>query len=161
MIAGLSELLDVTLACAVEAVDPIPGRVLLAPGAEVAWDSCCDGQLWVRVVSVQDASELTGVVRRADGSCPTSVWEVGLGVGVLRCSPSVDDRGRAPSASALSENAAQIAQDMLALSRALLCCAELPRPRGLSWTPLGPEGGCAGGEWTFSVRLPACACEEG
>ncbi len=159
MIVGLHGLLDQVLAAVLAELDPVPGRVLIAPGAEVAWDSCCDGQLWVRVVGVEDASSLLNARPGADGSCSPVAWLVTLGVGVLRCSPSVDDRGRVPAAGALTENARELVADMEALVRALTCRIETPL-RSLAWAPLGPEGGCAGGEWTFSVVVPACGCEE-
>ena len=163
MIDGLPALLDGVLTAADDALDPAAGRVLVAPGAEVAWDACCEGsgQLWVRVVSVTDAGAVQPVRVLADGTrCALPGWVVTVGVGVLRCSPVVDDRGRAPSADALTENASQLLADMDALA-GVIVCAGLQGWSDLLWTPLGPEGGCAGGEWTFDVRLPSCPCEEG
>ena len=105
VIEGLPGLLGALLDCAEDALDPTPGRVLVAPGGEVAWDACCDGQLWVRVVEVTDATDLLGIRVGADGSCQTAAWRVDIGVGVLRCTPTVDDRGRAPSADDLTGRA--------------------------------------------------------
>jgi hypothetical protein len=51
---------------------------------------------------------------------------------------------------------------MVALERALVCRVwELDSVEGISilnWTPQGPEGGCAGGEWMFTLFVPACVC---
>ena len=162
MIPGLPELLDELLGCAEREVDPPAARVFLAPGLEVAWDACCDGQLWVRVVGVADGSDRVPVVPRlADGSsCAPPAWVVTLGVGVLRCTPVVDDRGRAPSADALTGSAGQVLEDMAAVAGAVVCCSGLSGVGGMLWTPLGPEGGCAGGEWTFDVVLRGCGCDE-
>lgn len=160
MISGLPDLLAAILGCVREELDPAPGRVLIAPGEQVAWDACCDGQLWVRVVGVRDVTAELGGRSGADGSCAVLAWGVTVGVGVLRCTPSVDDRGRAPSAGEVTGSAEQVLADMAATSRALLCCAPVSRPRSLAWAPLGPEGGCAGGEWTFEVWLGVCACPE-
>ena len=160
VIDGLPGLLGALLDCAEDALDPTPGRVLVAPGGEVAWDACCDGQLWVRVVGVTDATDLLGMRVGADGSCQTAAWRVDIGVGVLRCTPTVDDRGRAPAADDLTGNAGQLLEDMAALAGAVACCAPVMRPLDLAWLPLGPEGGCAGGEWTFGVIRQACPCPE-
>lgn len=157
MIQGLEEALDALLGAALAELDPVPGRVLIAPGAEVAWDACCDGQLWVRVASVEDATPLVANGRSAQ-SCGPLAWLVTFGLGVLRCSPSVDDRGRVPPAESLTDNARQLVADMQGLARALACSGGVSG-RSQLWTPLGPEGGCAGGEWTVGVLMLACGCE--
>lgn len=158
MIQGLPDLLGEVLGCVEAELDPAPGRVLIAPGGEVAWDACCDGQLWVRVVSAADVSAELGARPGADGSCAVVGWGVTVGVGVLRCTPSVDARGHSPAAGDVTGSAVQVLADMAAVARGLLCCAPVTRPRSLAWVPLGPEGGCAGGEWTFDVWLPVCGC---
>ena len=78
----------------------------------------------------------------------------------MRCTPVVDDRGRAPSADALTGSAGQVLEDMAAVAGAVVCCSGLNGAGGMLWTPLGPEGGCAGGEWTFDVVLRGCGCDE-
>ena len=158
MIAGVWETLVGLAECAAGGLSEPAGRVLVAPGGEVAWDSCCDGMVWSRLVEVRPGPE---PARTAGGeACGPVVWEVRVGVGVLRCTPVVDDRGRAPSPDALTENAERITADMREVLRAIECCAGVARLVEPLWSPLGPEGGCAGGEWTFGVFLAGCGCDE-
>jgi hypothetical protein len=28
------------------------------------------------------------------------------------------------------------------------------------WQPLGPQGGCVGGRWPATIRLPSCPCDD-
>lgn len=129
-----------------------PGRTIVAPGASVAWDDCCAGQLWVRVISVAPLySGTTNSVK-----CPTG-YDLTLGVGIIRCVETVDDRGRAPSASRISADGNRGLRDMRELADVLQDYQhrDALSTRLGSWTPAGPDGGCAGGEWTMTLRTGA------
>lgn len=151
-------LLTKALDCAVAALDPPPERVAVYPGNEVAWDDCCDGQVWSRLVSLAP----TGSTTTQQARCGVVLWLVTLAVGSLRCAAVVDEQGHAPLPTALSADSEQMALDCSALMVALECCLapQVASLRMLGWAPLGPQGGCVGGEWTFTVLMDNCQCEE-
>ena len=141
------------------ALDPAPGRSLVQVGQEVAWDDCCDGQVWTRLISI---TPMEGGGRAPNALCGVTAWQATIGVGTIRCVSVVDDRGVAPLASMITGEAEQMALDLQALQQVILCTlGTLPNVHRVTvgnWTPLGPLGGCAGGEWTVDVILPACGC---
>jgi len=126
-----------------------PGRVVLAPGVNVAWDDCCDGQLAVRVVNTVPQFQ-----RNARQGCPVG-FLVTLGVSLVRCVATLDDQGQPPAPWEMDHDGSVMMRDMGQIATALQC---FQPEHALSsylgeWVPLGPEGGCAGGEWTFTVLL--------
>jgi hypothetical protein len=142
------------VANAVATLTPAPGRVITyQPGEQVAWDECCDGQLWGRVVLIQP-----GPIQPKGNGLPCGIpwFNVVLGLGIIRCVASVSDKGKVPSASAITDDGAQMLLDLATLQEVMLCTGYTTNV--LAWTPLGPEGGCAGGEWTFTIRVMACGC---
>lgn len=133
------------LTSAWDALDEKPGRSLIAPGAEVAWDDCCDGQLAVRIVSSEP------VWSRAQ-RCIVAV-RVTYGVSIVRCVRTVSDRGKPPTQEEITADGLGLVDDMCALY-AMLVDFEAGHQRTIgAWTPSGPSGGCAGGEWSVSVDL--------
>lgn len=127
--------------CLVE-LSPMPNRVVVVPGAQAVWDSCCDGMLYCALVSLQpkrQAAKCTG-------------WTAVLKVGVIRCCATVDDYGNAPSVRQINHDAELMMNDMTTLQRVLGASSCVDTLDG--WEPLGPEGGCAGGEWTVTRHLP-------
>jgi hypothetical protein len=153
----LSEL----LVCAAAAL-PEHARAALYPGSEVAWDDCCDGQVWVRLVSLVP----TGSPVQPTGLLPCGVvlWLATVGVGAVRCAHVVNDQGDAPSVAELTADTLGVTADAAALSQAIQCCMTavpgVERLSPLRWDPLGPSGGCVGGEWLVSMQLPNCACPD-
>ena len=143
----------VELAAAVEEhLSTKPGRTIVAPGSTVAWDDCCAGQLWARVITVVPLYKgtMNGV------QCPTG-YDFTLGVGVIRCVATVDDRGRAPSAQQITRDGTAGQRDMREIADVLQSYRPVDALAGRlgTWTPLGPDGGCAGGEWTYQMRTGA------
>lgn len=156
----LGEMLDVAKC----SLDPAPGRAALYSGAQVAYDDCCDGQVWVRLISLEPH---TGDPRtsRAMGPCGVIAWRASIGVGVLRCAAKMADNGDPPPPGVLTAETLQMTRDMSALSEAVTCT--IPRTiQGLMkmqvtrWDPLGPEGGCVGGEWTVQALVNTCQCPD-
>jgi len=140
------------LGCVVdELVDigsPVPSHISVQPGA-VAWDDCCDGQLWVRVVRAHPTSTFpnkTLEVRPCGLEVATQI-----GVGIIRCSTGLEALQWAedPTAAALTADAQQQVCDMGAIYRALACCLDWSDGDVIvdQYAPLGPQGGCYGGEW--------------
>lgn len=122
-------------------------QAYVAPGAEVAWDECCAGHLYVRTLAV---SPVFGP-RAADGeACSVRYWAATYAIGTLRCVEVVDDRGRGPRPFDLTADAAILHQDMADLGTFLTSSTNAD---AMDWAALGPDGGCVSGEWTFTVRL--------
>lgn len=146
------------LACAVESLDPPVGRAFVAPGLEVAWDDCCDGQVWVRLLQL--APVVSQQLRKANGrhQCAVDIWEVTAAIGVVRCVHSMKDDGTPPTPEEITADGLQMAEDMQNLMSAIQCCVE--PTTFVRWNSTGPAGGCSGGEWQFVVRIAGCGCVE-
>lgn len=129
------------------------GRVVMSPGNLPAWDDCCEGQLYVRVVSVAPVVQSP----RPAGSvfCGVLAFQVTLALGVIRCAATMNDQGIPPSAVQVSNDGWQMTQDLADLEQAMLCNDNTHTVIG--WQPQGVEGGCHGGEWQFNVRVNTCA----
>ena len=110
------------------------GRVFFSPGQEIAWDTDCQGMLWVRIAEITDPPE-------ARKGCFIG-RDVTYGLGVLRCVATVDNQGRPPSPTEMTRDALVLQTDRLDLECFL---AEHTRAWGMVWTPDGPEGGAAVG----------------
>lgn len=128
-------------------------RAYVAAG-QVAWDDCC-GMLVVapeRVYRSQSfPTEFIG-----QEVCDTGWLNIGLVVLLVRCIPTVDDRGRAPSGKALDDAYQMILEDAGVVWNALQC-AELPddwQKANLSQGFVGAEGGCVGVETRIIVGVP-------
>lgn len=142
-------------ALAAGALSPAPGRlIVIQPGAEVAWDQCdCDGQAWARIITVT-TPEMR--VKASGLPCGVSWWNVLMAVGVLRCVSPMADDGEPPSAAAVSADGGRFTADLSNLLQAVGCA---PRTQSIvEGVPLGPQGGCAGSEVRFMVRVPVCGC---
>uniref|UniRef100_A0AAU8B3B4 Tail completion protein n=1 Tax=Dulem virus 38 TaxID=3145756 RepID=A0AAU8B3B4_9CAUD len=130
-----------------QALSNAVSNAYVAPGAEVAWDECCAGHLYVRTVSV---APVFGP-RAADGeACSIRYWAATFALGTLRCVEVVDDRGRGPRPFDLTADAAILHQDMADLGHFLTTGTNAD---SMEWQAQGPDGGCVQGEWTFTVRI--------
>jgi hypothetical protein len=150
-------LLGEVLACAEAALSVPVGRAFVAPGREVAWDDCCDGQLWVRLVGTVPAG-----TSNQQGVCGVVLWSATLALGVVRCAATVNDQGVVPAPAALTTDALAVLTDRWELEMAVRCCVvglrSAQRVVLLRWEPAGPQGGCVGGEWFFNVAVNVCPC---
>lgn len=157
--AGISDALRDLSLRAGAAVSPRPGRVVqIAPGRAVAWDDCCSGQVWARLVALQPAAAQPA---RRPGlePCAVPTFILTVELGIVRCAATVDDRGNAPSPRQITADGQQGINDMAALLGVLRCT---PGLRSLErWNPDGPDGGCHGGYWTATLEVHNClGCEE-
>lgn len=124
------------------------------PGQEVSWDYCgeCHGEKcgmgYVKIVNSYRSANFPNP--DVSVGC-TSPLVVELAVGSLRCIPVAEDDGSLPHESLMWEAGLGIMADMSALFVAIDCC-EMETAIG-EYTPLGPLGGCAGGEWQVWVTL--------
>lgn len=128
----------------------------LAPGEQVAWDNCCEedgagGQLWVRCVAVYPGWPKID----NDQKCGIRLATAVLGVGVLRCAHTLDDQGNPPTAAEMTGDATRIMEDMEDMLSGVMENFEWHHSVG-QYQTVGPDGGCAGGEWTVNVRVQPC-----
>lgn len=149
--------LDAVRAAVTEALPPV-GRSFVAPGGVVAWDDCCDGQVWVRLASATPAPAPAAPLKASGDLCAVPWWTLNVVVGVIRCAHTIDDEGNAPTPRELSEDAESVLEDMWTILRVITC--KVAHERMGTWTPVGPEGGCVGGEWSFTARIAGCSCDD-
>lgn len=144
---------------------PTPCFCGVLPGANVPMAYCgectgvsgangCGGQAWVRLdtgfpsVIFPSPAETT--------VCNTGLV-VGMEIGVLRCMQTMEEGGEAPSLDEQVRATRLQLADMQAMRRAVMCCDWRRDPDSQlllsTYTPVGPEGGCVGGTWTFMVAV--------
>lgn len=153
--ADIRAILDYYLAVAVDALSteekPYGGKAFVQPGGEVAWDECdCEGQVWSRLVTAQPVYGPS----KANGKTCVVRWDLTLAVGVLKCAAGPTSRGKMPSAAQITEGGHTFADDLLAIMTAIEC--DETKYRMNDAVPLGPNGGCAGSEVRFIVRMTPC-----
>lgn len=143
-------------------------RTFIAPGGPPSWDVCCDcetgdGQAWVQIASVTPTDDFP-IPQSGPMRCPPSGFAALLNIGILRCAAVLDDQGRAPSSERLTADAAKVQRDRAIVAETLRCCYLDDADPGTyvigSWTPLGPQGGCVGGQTSLTAAVPACRCPE-
>jgi len=156
------EVLDCCCSALEKTICGCPDRAFVSAGA-VAWDRCCDGgQLWVGVERVFAYDRFPAPATVVNCMPPLAA---DLVVGILRCAPTVNDQGEAPSCDALSASAAQVYEDAYAVVNGVLCCLVPTHKERLfvmgAQRPVGPAGGCVGTELRLTVALvdPPPSCE--
>lgn len=141
---GLLDTIDEGLA------EPV-GRSFVQVGGEVAWDNCCDGQLSVRVIVARPKYPNGPTTAK----CGPIYWDLTVGISVLRCASTVNDKGTPPSPEKITEEAGLVFADMTEVKDIFENYLG-DRLRVIDgWSPQGPNGGCAGGEWTLTMRIDA------
>ena len=159
-------------------VDGQPGcpcRACVVPGPP-AWDGCTDpcstdsagGQLTVHVGRIFATSSFPTDDRTVQGGrhcVPIASTGVELVVTLLRCAPTMSDRGCPPSCDELAAAARTVHVDATSIYNALLCCLPTTgrRRRGPQFflgaqRVLEQAGGCMGVEQRVTVELPNCGC---
>lgn len=143
-------------------------RSFIAPGGSTPWDVCCDcgdneGMAWIAITEVFPTDNFPspqgGAMR-----CDYAEQGVRLTIGLIRCAATVDDQGRVPSVDQLMADMRKVQRDRGILLEAIKCCYLADADPGSyvigSWTPLGPNGGCVGGQMTLQISAPTCRCPE-
>lgn len=165
-------------AAAVEGAEGCPCRACVVPGPP-AWDGCTDpcsndgtgGQLTVHVARIYAASSFPAEDRSVHGgrNCvPIASTGAELVVTLLRCAPTMSDRGCPPACDDWAAAARVVHIDAVTIYNALLCCLPTTgtRRRGPQFLlgaqrVLEPQGGCMGVEQKVTVELPNCGCPKG
>jgi hypothetical protein len=157
----LGPLLSSMLECAETHLTVPVGRSTIMPGASVVWDDCCEGQLWVQLKGIT----ATVLSTTASGEPCVQFYQHQIGIGVIRCAYVVDDSGVIPTPAEMASDAFKTFRDRADLIEAVVCCItdmeQVDSLRISSWTPLGPRGGCVGGELALSFNQVLCTpCPE-
>lgn len=122
-------------------------------GPEVSCGDSC-GQAWVRFVSVNPDPSVDPRAMRC-----TMAFQVTLEVGIGRCSATGDNSQlelALPSSDDYLSDMLVGAQDMDAITQAVMCCGQRHRGNQLtitSMSPFGPEGGCFGTFATVTMQV--------
>ncbi|MDG4796953.1 hypothetical protein [Micromonospora sp. WMMD1082] len=151
-----------------DALGGTPAVCAVVPGRDVAIDSCCDGQAWVRIVRTYPVlpAEFPGGrgTPLDSGADPGAFWAVELGAGSARCAPTIDDAGQPPTAAELERSAAELADDAGRIRRSVLGELLNAGEAEAVWigeqSSVGPSGGCVGQEVLVAVMTNICVCEE-
>ena len=127
----------------------------VVPGETPAWDYCgeCSGDNcgmgFTVVQTVFPSNAFPGAVEFAKCEAPLAA---SLQVGALRCAPTIGEGGELPDEGEMLEATLGLISDMGAIHKAIACCGFREYAIG-AYTPLGPNGGCAGGAWDLTVGL--------
>lgn len=125
------------------------------PGLSPAWDGCtgCDndacGMAYVRLGPVTPYESFP--IPEVEGVGCRRPLMYTVVAGALRCMPTPDGGGPLSNQESAEVSVRQWA-DMWSLYRAIKCCPASLISVG-AYQPLGPQGACVGGEWTFWVSL--------
>jgi hypothetical protein len=154
----LQSILDAVVARGAECGLPSWCRTGLSHGS-TAWDVCCEcsdgsGQLWVRLVDMQPDPEFAPP---NPGGCDQPVL-LTVGVGSLRCVPTLDESGHPPSAEEDQASAELIVWDAEVVKDAVMC--GLDERYWRTWRAMDNLGGCGGGEHTFQIPFHGCRCDD-
>lgn len=124
----------------------------VAAGA-IAWDSCC-GLLVAAPERVYRSASFP-VEGTTDYVCESSFLVVDVVLLLLRCVPTIDDRGNAPAPAALGAAHQGVLTDAAVIWNVVT--GELPEGwdrANLDQSFVGAEGGCIGVETRFTIGLP-------
>lgn len=141
--------------------DPITVSYVAAGTA--AWDTCC-GALIVAPERVFRSANFPNEGTTVD-DCETGLLAVDVVLLLLRCVPSIDDRGNAPKPDVLSVAYGKTIRDAAVVWNAIT--GELPEGwerANVDQAFIGAQGGCIGVETRFTIGLPQdewCPCGTG
>ena len=132
---------------------PVDSIVTVAPGVAPAWDNSCS-QIYSRFVSMVPA---TGDQRGVQAPCGVLFWVVTAAIAVTRCvgTPSAEGgRIKLPTPDRVSSDGFDMLADLATLEDVIKCDE---RVRSIvQAVPLPEQGGLAGVEWSFTLRIDNC-----
>jgi len=156
--------------------EQLPGTVggdvcvcCLHPGTVAPMDHCCrceidgqdaEGQAWVTVTRIYPTTGRFPVQQLGEVSaCNLQRWAADMTMGVYRCAAVPDSRGNPPACDGVTHDLAKVLSDAAAMRDAVHCCFtgdDTPDVAVGEWTPVGPAGGCVGGQMTLTVGFGGC-----
>lgn len=87
-----------------------PDRRVVMIGDLAAWDNCCDGQLTVVVTQVFPSTTFPAPDQRIQ-NCGAPFTAMNVDVEIVRCGPTMDHQGNAPSVASLDSWARLVHHD--------------------------------------------------
>ena len=131
-----------------------PLQLAYVGAGQIAWDNCC-GML---VVAPEKIYRSVAFPNEAIGEefCFEGQLTQDFVILLVRCVPTVDDRGRAPSQHDLNEAHKSLIEDAAVVWNAVTC-ADLPddwQRANVSQTFVGADGGCIGVETRLTIGIP-------
>lgn len=156
-----SQLLIGLLDCACTALNAsnsnckCPCRKFINVG-ETAWDQCCpDGQLWANIERIFTYKTFPIAAANVEG-CQTPL-AADVVIGLIRCAPTMNTNGEAPTPDQLTNAAIEFYADAQAIYQGLICCL-VPTRRCQEFAMgaqrfIGPRGGCVGVETRLTIQL--------
>jgi hypothetical protein len=124
------------------------------------------GQGWVRMTQLFRSTQFPLPDQQVvPGAQCFDLWAVTFELGVLRCWPTMNARGKPEPLSAARMAAVQSVHDDVAAMAQAICCwsATMSDPPQFivgDWQPLGPAGGMVGGTMVVTAQLEMC-CNQG
>lgn len=129
----------------------------------VAWDHCCDGgQLYIAWERSAPYGTFPSLPDQTQTPCQPEIV-LSFVIGIIRCAPTMDDNGNAPSCERKDEAARLSLIDAWVIVNAISCCLAADSEDCGSLYLLGEQrpvgdGGCQGSEIRFQVQAvdPVC-----
>jgi hypothetical protein len=146
----------------------VPNRFCpLVPG-EIAWDECDCGQLAGTINDVFPSGNFPAAANDTPQSkCGSPLIVVSASMSLVRCVPTANNSGKAPTCANLLAAAVTLEIDRFTARRALRCCLvamytrfEIANFSISAATSVGPEGACAGFVMPFSIAFTTEGCCE-
>lgn len=144
----LSRVADALAACPTS--EPITASYVAA--GSIAWDSCC-GLLVVAPERVYRSATFP-VEGTTDYVCESAFITIDVVVLLLRCVPTIDDRGIAPAPAVLSASYGSLLADAAVIWNVVV--GDLPEGwerASVDQTYVGAAGGCVGVETRLTIGL--------
>lgn len=145
----------------------VPQRFALVVPGGIAWDNCDCGQFAQSITSVVSSNNYPTPADTPVEPCGHPLAVVTVTMSLLRCVPTMNDNGVAPSVEQLLAAARIIEDDRLAVRRGLATYLHELRQnyKIVNYTigaaqSVGPEGMCGGIEvtYTFGINNDAATC---
>lgn len=128
----------------------VPGPVAYPDYCGCGGEGC--GMAWARLDRIYPSTKFPAPDSTA-ATCATPLAAV-LEVGVLRCWPTIQEGGKAPTVDAMANATMRATADAVSLFKAVRCCTEVTDHPYLLGVYLPQDAGdCGGGRLTVTVSL--------
>lgn len=161
---------DTLLQCAADALSSTttrgaPERQAVVIGVP-AHDNCCDGQLTASLMRIFPSTNFPDE-DTFSMICGPPFMVLHIDIEIVRCAPTLDNLGHAPTLEEITESSQLVAIDARAVWAGVACCLKQNVDNPPYWNAaarpqefITPDGGCVGSRLTVYVGLTSgCGCE--